>query len=43
VLPFAAAFGAYPFDSRNRKKLNILSYCIGLIAIGIVGLVLTQI
>jgi len=42
VLPIAAAFGAYPFDGPNRRKLNIISYSIGLIAIAIVGVVLHE-
>ena len=42
VLPVAACFGAYPFDGRNRRKLNILSYSIGLVAIAIVAVILHE-
>jgi len=42
VLPFAAAFGAYPAGGRKGKMLNVISFVIGLIAIAIVGVVLQQ-
>lgn len=43
LLPFAAAFGTYPFAGPKRKILNIISFSIGLAAIMVVGVVLHQV
>jgi len=39
IIPFAAFFGAYVFDEDSRLK-NIISICIGLLAIAGLGIVL---
>ena len=39
IIPFAAFFGAYVFDEHSRLK-NIISICLGLLAITGLGVVL---
>ena len=40
VLPLAAFSAAYAYDSPRRKKLNIISFIVGLVTIAVVGVVL---
>jgi len=39
ILPFASFYGAYVFDENSRLK-NFISICIGMLAIGGLGVVL---
>jgi len=40
VLPLASFSAAYAYDSPNRKRLNIISFIVGLLTIAVVGVVL---
>lgn len=41
ILPFTAFFAAYAYDGEKRRmKLNILSFTVGVVTIGVVGVVL---
>lgn len=42
MLPVAAFFAAYRADEKKYRKLNILSYIMGLLAITVVGVVMYQ-
>jgi len=42
ILPLAAFSAAYAYDEARRKKLNIISFIIGLLTIAVVGVVLYQ-
>ena len=39
IIPFASFYGAYVFDEHSRIK-NIISLCIGMLAIGGLGIVI---
>ena len=39
IIPFASFYGAYVFDEYSRIK-NIISICIGMLAIGGLGVVI---